>query len=410
MTCCARSQATEAGRAFIAEHIEPYQKAFGYKSMWAHEFSFTTWRENPAPIIEAVRGYLETDYDYPAELQAVADDLEAAKAEVFEGVPRPAARDELARALELSLRMNPLTPDHHFYIDQGTNARVRLVLIAIGRKLVAEQRARPTPRTSCTSSTTSCAASWPAASPSTRGARRRPPRRARRRLRGAPPRLGRHGDPGVRRLPVLVAVGVPGEAAPPAAGARGRDPRPAGLGRRGRGHGPGRALPPSSSARCSEGEIVVCRMTSPSWVVLFTKIAGLVTDAGGMASHPAVVSREFGIPAVVGTSDATRRIKTGDRVRVNGSTGRVEIVGDVRTTRQGLYTATRQPRPGDRRASDAPLVLPFTDPRCQEVELTGGKGASLATMTAEDLPVPPASSSPRRPSRPPSTPTPCGRP
>ena len=77
-------------------------------------------------------------------------------------------------------------------------------------------------------------------------------------------------------------------------------------------------------------EIVVCRMTSPSWVVLFTKIAGLVTDAGGMASHPAVVSREFGIPAVVGTSDATRRIKTGDRVRVNGSTGRVEIVGDVR--------------------------------------------------------------------------------
>jgi phosphoenolpyruvate synthase/pyruvate phosphate dikinase len=71
---------------------------------------------------------------------------------------------------------------------------------------------------------------------------------------------------------------------------------------------------------------VVCRMTSPAWVVLFTKISGLVTDAGGMASHPAVVSREFGIPAVVGTSDATRRIKTGDRVRVNGSVGRVEIL------------------------------------------------------------------------------------
>jgi pyruvate,water dikinase len=62
-------------------------------------------------------------------------------------------------------------------------------------------------------------------------------------------------------------------------------------------------------------------------VVLFTKIVGLVTDAGGTVSHPAVVSREFGIPAVVGTSNATQRIKTGDRIRVNGSTGVVEILG-----------------------------------------------------------------------------------
>jgi pyruvate,water dikinase len=53
---------------------------------------------------------------------------------------------------------------------------------------------------------------------------------------------------------------------------------------------------------------------------------GLVTDAGGVTSHPAVVSREFGIPAVVGTSNATERIKTGDRIRVNGSTGVVEVL------------------------------------------------------------------------------------
>jgi pyruvate,water dikinase len=74
------------------------------------------------------------------------------------------------------------------------------------------------------------------------------------------------------------------------------------------------------------GEIVVCRMTNPAWVVLFTRIAGLVTDAGGVASHPAVVSREFGLPAVVGTSNATERIKTGSRVRLNGSTGIVEVI------------------------------------------------------------------------------------
>ena len=74
-----------------------------------------------------------------------------------------------------------------------------------------------------------------------------------------------------------------------------------------------------------DGEILVCSMTNPAWVVLFTRIGGLVTDAGGMAAHPAVVAREFGLPAVVGTSDATKRIKTGDRIRVNGATGVVDI-------------------------------------------------------------------------------------
>jgi pyruvate,water dikinase len=75
-----------------------------------------------------------------------------------------------------------------------------------------------------------------------------------------------------------------------------------------------------------DGDILVCQMTNPAWVVLFTKIAGLVTDTGGTTSHPAVLSREFGIPAVVGTSVATKRIRTGDRIRVDGTTGRVEIL------------------------------------------------------------------------------------
>jgi pyruvate,water dikinase len=79
--------------------------------------------------------------------------------------------------------------------------------------------------------------------------------------------------------------------------------------------------------KVQDGDILVCRMTNPAWVVLFTKIKGLVTEAGGATSHPAVVAREFGIPAVVGTGNAGERIKTGDRVRVNGATGIVEVLG-----------------------------------------------------------------------------------
>jgi pyruvate,water dikinase len=78
--------------------------------------------------------------------------------------------------------------------------------------------------------------------------------------------------------------------------------------------------------RVEAGDILVCQMTNPAWVVLFTKIAGLVTDAGGVSSHPAVLSREFGIPAVIGSSVATSVIKNGDRIRVDGNAGVVEVL------------------------------------------------------------------------------------
>jgi phosphoenolpyruvate synthase/pyruvate phosphate dikinase len=74
------------------------------------------------------------------------------------------------------------------------------------------------------------------------------------------------------------------------------------------------------------GEILVCQMTNPAWQVLYGKIIAVVTDAGGTVSHPAVLAREYGIPAVVGTSVATYQIKTGDRIRVDGGTGLVEIL------------------------------------------------------------------------------------
>jgi pyruvate,water dikinase len=99
-------------------------------------------------------------------------------------------------------------------------------------------------------------------------------------------------------------------------------------------------LTPDDFDKVQKGEIAVCRTTSPAWVVLFTRIGGLVTDAGGMASHPAVVSREFGIPAVVGTSDATLRITTGDRVRVNGSTGQVDVLST--SAKQAAQKATEE--------------------------------------------------------------------
>lgn len=74
------------------------------------------------------------------------------------------------------------------------------------------------------------------------------------------------------------------------------------------------------------GEIAVAPCTNPSWAPVFTKIKAAVTDIGGLTSHAAIVSREYGLPAVTGTGIATSVIKTGDIIKVDGSTGTVTIV------------------------------------------------------------------------------------
>lgn len=74
------------------------------------------------------------------------------------------------------------------------------------------------------------------------------------------------------------------------------------------------------------GEIMVAPCTNPSWAPVFTNIKGAVTDIGGLTSHAAIVSREYGLPAVTGTGVATSIIKTGDIIKVDGTTGVVTIV------------------------------------------------------------------------------------
>ena len=75
-----------------------------------------------------------------------------------------------------------------------------------------------------------------------------------------------------------------------------------------------------------KGEILVARFTDPGWTPLFINAAGLVMEVGGIMTHGSIVAREYGIPAVVGVEDATKLIKTGQLLRVNGDAGYIEIL------------------------------------------------------------------------------------
>ena len=79
-------------------------------------------------------------------------------------------------------------------------------------------------------------------------------------------------------------------------------------------------------AHIEEGDILVTAFTDPSWTPLFVSVKGLVTEVGGMMTHGAVVAREYGLPAVVSVENATKLIKDGQKIRINGTKGYVEIL------------------------------------------------------------------------------------
>ena len=103
--------------------------------------------------------------------------------------------------------------------------------------------------------------------------------------------------------------------------------------------GPVRVLSsPSRSAELHDGEVLVAPMTSPDWVPLMRRAVAVVTDSGGMTSHAAIVSRELGIPCVVGTREGTHRLTTGQVVTVDGTAGTI-MSGAVKAPARAVAAA-----------------------------------------------------------------------
>ncbi len=318
-------EASDRGRRFIDERIVPYQKEFGWHAVWSHEFIFPSFREDMNPIVQLVRDQYSSDYDYPTKIAALRADIAAAAEEILEGLEGEAL-EEMRAANEINLKMAPLTPDHHFYIDQGANAHVRLVLIAIGEKLV-EQGVLDRPDDVIMfrynglrafigdPSSMDGRAIVKAAREKWAAAEKVQPKDwvgTVTETQLAFPYLNLWGFPDkFHRSKEKIQGQVKGIAGSP-------------------GVVEGIARIVSSEAEfdsLEQGEILVCQMTNPAWQVLYGKIIAVVTDAGGTVSHPAVLAREYGIPAVVGTSTGTFEIKSGDRLRVDGTAGVVEILG-----------------------------------------------------------------------------------
>ncbi len=90
--------------------------------------------------------------------------------------------------------------------------------------------------------------------------------------------------------------------------------------------GPARVIASESEfGKLQAGDVLVCPTTTPVWSVLFPSIGALVTDTGGILSHPAIIAREYRVPGVVATGNATKLLRDGQMVTVDGATGLVDM-------------------------------------------------------------------------------------
>ena len=271
------------GRRFLRE-LDAFLARYGGRSRW-HELSLPREVEQPTMTLEAVRLALETG-ERPAR------------------APAPPGADERVRAAYALKEL------HTYDIDYPGLLATREALLGFGRRLVGEglldavddvwmlQRDELLQDVDLRAIV----------------ARRRD-EQARGFAEGARPFLG---EPPEERERDSVVEGFYGSAGSALSGT-GASP--------GVADGVARVVSgPADFSRVARGDVLVTTTTTPAWTALFAALAALVTETGGILSHAAVVAREYGLPAVVGAAGATRAIRDGARVRVDGAAGTITIL------------------------------------------------------------------------------------
>lgn len=309
--------AVEGGPDFLAA-LQAFVDRYGMRGPSEIDITRPRWGEDPAPLIQVVVGSLQhaTGGTHRVQHARQVADGEAAVARLVAsarrgrfGAARSAAVGRLARAVRGLLAAR----EHPKFLLVQVLGRVKRVILAAGADLVAAGRLDAVEDVWFLGlGELAEAIESPGADLRARVAERRAEHLRFRHLR--PPRVmtsdGEIPHVAYRRsdLPPGALPGSPASA--------------------GTVEGIARVVLDPTTEVLSPGEILVAPFTDPGWTPLFINAAGLVMEVGGLMTHGSVVAREYGIPAVVGVLDATRLLRTGQRVRVDGDRGCVEVLGD----------------------------------------------------------------------------------
>ena len=328
-----RLRQTEEGRAFL-EELDKYLYDFGWRSDAVYDLADVPWREQPSIPLGAIGRYINMDDDQDPMIQferavKLREELtDRIRTKLADDPEQLAKFDELYDAARYAY---PLTEDHAFYIDQMGVTLFRRFVLAVGDALVRkgsiDQRDdvfllhRDEVRDALANGGDKRAAADQRRREMEAAAKVTPPDAV-----GTPPpppAPGEFVDPFIDAI-VTRLLGIK----PPAEGEQDDDLIDGVAGSPGVYTGVARVVRSLDEAGdLEDGEVMVCEMTLPPWVPLFAVAGAVVSDVGGVMSHCAIVAREFGLPAVVGSVNGTTRIKTGQTVTVDGTNGNVWLDG-----------------------------------------------------------------------------------
>jgi rifampicin phosphotransferase len=306
------------GAAFVAE-LQEFLDEHGHLGQSFDDLPLPSWGEEPALLLAEITKRLDSP---PEAAESRRSRLAREADELAEGVrarltDRPDELERFDRLLDDARRIGPITEIHNYWIDRKAQAHMRRLAMRAGARLALDGVVdRPDDVFYLDRAEVADLLRHPGDRRALVAQRRDEYERWRRFV---PPRVvGKAAEP-------------PSGSVDRFDGARIESTEPDVL--RGTGASAGRArgtarivLSSGEFDRVQQGDIIVCPSSNPSWVPVFTIAGGLVTNTGGVLSHAAVVAREFGLPAVVGTGDATTRISDGQQLEIDGTAGTVRIL------------------------------------------------------------------------------------
>jgi pyruvate,water dikinase len=336
---------TPEARAWL-DKFNKFLSIYGNRVVAAHlDITTPTWKEDPIPVLDTIKGYyarIDSGWDFYKAKDEIKVQRENAIKDFESKLKDKEEKVQFRKMLKAAQGVYAFQEDHGFYIDQGSTAALRNAIIACGKRLFRRNLIESIEDVAYLTfhelveimealvyNEEITKYHYGALVPNLVRERKEDARLSA--DADAPLTFG--NIPEKMTDPIGIKVfGIIDDILHPK-GEKEVEERLEGFpGAPGVVEGPARVIMDYKDfQKVKAGEILVCPYTGTAWTPLFIKIGGVVTDTGGMLTHAAIAAREYGIPAVVGTWNATNSINDGDTIKIDGNVGIVEVINRAKT-------------------------------------------------------------------------------